>query len=153
VTAINGTVIRNPNQSSYSMGTIVQLTAIPNPGYNFTSWSEDASGSINPVTIIMNRDVAVTANFTAIGPHGPGVVDLGTAGDFVGIGMAGISTTGVTSVTGDIGVSPIAAIGITGFGLLTMDVSGQFSTNPIVSGKNLCCRLCSADSGQNDYGC
>ena len=72
--------------------------------------------------------------FNTIAPLGPGPVNLGTAADFAAIGKSGISTTGVTSITGDIGVSPVAATSITGFGLI-MDISNQFSTTPIVSGK------------------
>ncbi|MFH1580443.1 MAG: DUF3494 domain-containing protein, partial [Thermoplasmatota archaeon] len=40
---------------------------------------------------------------------GPGAVNLGTAGDFVILSKAGITTTGTTHIVGDIGVSPIAA--------------------------------------------
>jgi len=134
VTAINGTVVKNPNQLTYSNGTSVQLTALPNAGYSFTSWSGDAAGVVNPLTIVMNSDKAITANFTINPPLGPGVVNLGTAGNFTGVGMSGISTTGVTSITGDIGVSPAAASAITGFGLI-MDASGQWSHTPIVIGK------------------
>jgi len=134
VTAVNGTVLRNPNQLTYSSGSSVQLTAIPNAGYSFTNWSGDALGAINPLTVIMNSNKAITANFTLNLPLGPGAVNLGTAIDFTALSMSGISTTGVTSVTGNIGVSPIAAVGITGFGLI-MDASGQFSNTPIVAGK------------------
>ncbi|MEO6150376.1 MAG: ice-binding family protein, partial [Mucilaginibacter sp.] len=48
--------------------------------------------------------------------------------------QAGISTTGVTAIVGDMGVSPIAATAITGFGLIK-DPSNRFSTSPIVTGK------------------
>ena len=61
-------------------------------------------------------------------------VDLGTAGNFVILAKSGISTTVGTSVVGDIGVSPIAAIGITGFGLV-LDASNTFSTSSLVIGK------------------
>lgn len=67
-------------------------------------------------------------------PAGPAVVDLGTAANFVILSKAGISTTGVTKITGNIGVSPIAASAITGFGLI-MDRLGQFSTSALVTGK------------------
>jgi hypothetical protein len=60
-------------------------------------------------------------------------VDLGTAENFVILAKTGISTTGVTSITGDIGVSPAAATFITGFGLI-MDASNQFSTSSLVDG-------------------
>src|SRR5450759_2208721 len=57
-------------------------------------------------------------------------VDLGSAGSFVILAETGISTTTDTTIVGDIGVSPIAATGITGFGLI-MDRSGQFSTSTL----------------------
>jgi len=63
-----------------------------------------------------------------------GAVNLGSAGNFVILAKSGITTTGVTLVIGNIGVSPIAATAVTGFGL-TLDRSGQFSTSPKVVGK------------------
>jgi hypothetical protein len=62
------------------------------------------------------------------------VVPLGSAGDFVILAKSGISTTGTTAIIGDIGVSPIAATAITGFGLI-MNASNQFSTSSLVTGK------------------
>jgi len=59
---------------------------------------------------------------------------LGLAGNFVILTKTGISTTGVTSIVGDIGVSPIAATAITGFGLI-LDASNEFSTSSLVTGK------------------
>lgn len=134
VTALNGSVLKNPNQVSYNSGTNVVLTATPNSGYVFNSWSGDATGLLNPLTITMNSNKNITANFTLSPPIGPGIVDLGTAGNYVTLTKAGISTTGVTSVTGDIAVSPMTATGITGFGLI-MDTNGQSSHTPIVTGK------------------
>ncbi len=64
----------------------------------------------------------------------PAPINLRTAGDFTILTETGISTTGVTSIIGDIGVSPIAATAITGFGLI-MDASNQFSHTPIVTGR------------------
>lgn len=61
-------------------------------------------------------------------------VNLGTAGDFVILSKAGISTTGTTAVTGDMAVSPMAAVGITGFSV-TLDASNEYSTSPLVTGK------------------
>jgi hypothetical protein len=50
------------------------------------------------------------------------------------LSKSGISTTGTTSIIGDIGVSPAAATYITGFGLI-MDASNQFSISSLVTGK------------------
>ena len=57
-----------------------------------------------------------------------------TPGDFVILAKTGISTTGVTHITGDIGVSPYAASFITGFNLIA-DASNTFSTSSLVTGK------------------
>ena len=65
---------------------------------------------------------------------GPATLDLGSAGNFVILAKSGISNTGSTSITGDIGVSPIAASAITGFGLI-MDSSNTFATSARVTGK------------------
>lgn len=62
------------------------------------------------------------------------VVNLGMAENFAVLSKAGISTTGGTTVVGDIGVSPIASSAITGFGLV-LDPSGQFSTSSLVTGR------------------
>ena len=61
-------------------------------------------------------------------------ITLGTAGNFVILSKSGISTTGTTLIVGDIGVSPIAATGITGFNL-SLDASGQFWKSSLVTGK------------------
>lgn len=61
-------------------------------------------------------------------------VNLGTAGNFVILAKSGVTTTGTTAVTGDIGVSPIAATSMTGFGLI-LDPSTQFSTSSLVTGE------------------
>ena len=61
-------------------------------------------------------------------------VNLGTAGNFVILAKSGISATGTTLVVGDIGVSPVAASYITGFGLIA-DSSNTFSTSSLVTGK------------------
>jgi hypothetical protein len=61
-------------------------------------------------------------------------VDLGAASNFVILAKTGISSTGTTHITGDIGISPAAASSITGFGL-AVNSFGPFSTSSLVSGK------------------
>jgi hypothetical protein len=60
-------------------------------------------------------------------------VNLGTAADFTILSKAGVSTTGATHVIGNIGVSPIAATAITGFGLKR--TAPTYSTSSLVAGK------------------
>jgi hypothetical protein len=61
-------------------------------------------------------------------------VDLGTSGNFVILAKSGVSTVPQSAVTGNIGVSPIARGGLTGFSTI-MDVSNTFSTSTQVLGK------------------
>ena len=64
VVSANGTVTRSPDKASYTYNEVVQLTATPAVGYSFANWSGDASGSTNPVSVTMDGNKNVTANFT-----------------------------------------------------------------------------------------
>ncbi|WP_158267630.1 InlB B-repeat-containing protein [Adhaeribacter arboris] len=64
VNASNGTVTKNPNQTSYDNGTNVTLTATPAVGYQFSGWSGNATGTTNPLIVNMNSNKNITANFT-----------------------------------------------------------------------------------------
>ncbi|MFA5246332.1 MAG: ice-binding family protein [Candidatus Micrarchaeia archaeon] len=70
----------------------------------------------------------------AVSAAGPAAVNLGTAGNFVILAKSGVSTTGTTSIVGNIGVSPIDSTAITGFGLI-LDSSNNFATSSLVTGK------------------
>jgi uncharacterized repeat protein (TIGR02543 family) len=113
VTAVNGSVLKEPNQSAYTKGTIVKLTATPNTGYTFTSWSGDASGAANPLTVVMDANKNITANFTLASV--PPV--LGSAAKFGAFGgNAGITNQGLNTVinNGSIGTTAASTL-ITGF--------------------------------------
>ena len=113
VTANNGSVVKNPNQANYNSGSTVQLTATPNSGYVFTSWSGDASGSSNPLTVTMNANKNITANFSLIVQ--PSI--LGDAALFGAFGGgAGITNQGLNTVinNGSIGTTGASTL-ITGF--------------------------------------
>jgi len=45
-------------------GTVVELTASSNAGYAFNGWSGDASGSENPISMVVDGNKEVTAHFT-----------------------------------------------------------------------------------------
>ncbi len=65
--------------------------------------------------------------------NSPASVNLGMAGNYVILSKTGISTTGTTAVTGNIGASPVAATYITGFSLSAPPTT--YSTSPLVIGK------------------
>jgi len=69
----------------------------------------------------------------AVSGHGLETVNLNTAEDFVILTKTGVTTTGNSFMTGDIGTSPIAATALTGFGLV-LDSSTTYSTSSLVEG-------------------
>ena len=52
---------------SYDCGSMVQVTASAGTGYFFAGWSGDASGTTNPLPVIMDKEKSVTANFSTGG--------------------------------------------------------------------------------------
>jgi uncharacterized repeat protein (TIGR02543 family) len=95
VTASNGTVVQNPNQTTYSTGSQVILTATPITGYQFTGWSGDVSSTTNPLTVTMDGNKNITANFTAI-PN-PDLYPVFT------LNQASVNIGGQLSFTGSVG--------------------------------------------------
>lgn len=60
-----GNVQRVPDETTYLPGTLVQLTASPNTGYDFIQWSGDASGTGTTTNVVLNGDKTVNAIFEA----------------------------------------------------------------------------------------
>ena len=58
-----GKVVVEPPERRYASGTAVALTARPFPGWIFTGWVGDASGSQPATTVTMNADRSVSARF------------------------------------------------------------------------------------------
>ncbi len=54
--------------STYTAGTIVDVEAIPDSGWQFDHWSDNLSGTDNTTTITMNSNKTITATFTVIPP-------------------------------------------------------------------------------------
>jgi len=65
-TATNGSIVANPAGTSFANGTSVKLTARPQAGYKFTSWSGDCSGSDTVCTLTMTSNKSVAATFAQI---------------------------------------------------------------------------------------
>jgi hypothetical protein len=65
----SGSVAKNPDKATYTYGDQVQLRAAANLGFTFSNWTNDVSSSTNPITLTMDGNRTITANFTElIGP-------------------------------------------------------------------------------------
>ena len=78
-----GSMIINPNASSFSPGAIVQLTAQAAGGYHFDRWSGGTTGSVNPKLVEMNGNLTITAHFVTNAAAGQMVISqfFGGGGD------------------------------------------------------------------------
>ncbi len=63
-----GSIVASPVSSDgyYPMGTVVQLTAVPNAGYIFSSWSGDLTGTTTTQSVTMSYPRSATARFASI---------------------------------------------------------------------------------------
>ena len=66
VNAVNGSVTLDPEGGTYYEGTVVNLTAIPDSGYQFAIWTGDLSGNETSASITMNEDKSVSAGFVEL---------------------------------------------------------------------------------------
>ncbi|HOG58734.1 MAG TPA: choice-of-anchor Q domain-containing protein [Anaerolineaceae bacterium] len=62
----SGTATKNPEKPEYLWGESVTLTANANPGWTFSSWGGDVTGTDNPLTLTIQGDTSITANFTQL---------------------------------------------------------------------------------------
>jgi len=58
-----GAVSRNPDQTYYKPGAAVNVRAVPAEGYKFTGWSGGAADTASAVTVIVDGNMTLTANF------------------------------------------------------------------------------------------
>lgn len=127
----NGTTLL-PGVVTYSGTTATMVpTAALAPNTTFT-----ASISTSAKDVAGNALAAIKSwSFTTVASSatGPAIVNLGTAINYVVLAKAGISTTGATSVVGDIGLSPAAATFITGFALSSPPTT--YTTSSLVTGQ------------------
>jgi len=65
-----GSVTLSPPGGVYEAGSAITLTAAPAAGFFFGGWSGDASGSANPLLIVMDGDSSVHAQFNNAGGSG-----------------------------------------------------------------------------------
>ncbi|MBK7999302.1 MAG: hypothetical protein IPK15_11470 [Verrucomicrobia bacterium] len=59
-----GRVERVPNSNVLGAGESVVLTAVPDEGQEFLGWTGDATGTTNPLTVVMTESRTITAVFS-----------------------------------------------------------------------------------------
>jgi len=60
----NGQVTVTPRANRYTSGDLLTLTAVPDPNESFIGWSGDAAGQQNPLSLSIDQNKVITANFT-----------------------------------------------------------------------------------------
>jgi hypothetical protein len=88
----SGSVSKSPDKPTYVYGDQVTLTTTANSGYAFKNWSGDVTGTTNPITLTINGNKTVTANFSA-----PETISTSTAPSGA---TTGITNTSYTYTTG-----------------------------------------------------
>ena len=81
--ADKGSVAKSPNKAAYDYNEAVTLTATPVAGWAFAGWSGDLTGTTNPATVNVTKNMNITATFaqsftitTSANPAGGGAVTL-----------------------------------------------------------------------------
>jgi hypothetical protein len=141
-----GSVRTNNSQTSYAIGTIVQLVATAAPGWEFSGWSGDVSGDTNPLLVDMSSDKNVIASFVELpddGLYSINIVKVGSGSGSVNLSPVGGSYPLGTVVT----LSSTASLGST-FSGWSGDVSGSSSNVSLAVTKNM---AVTATFTQNSY--
>ncbi len=98
----------SPPTGTYTAGSNVTVTAAANPGYVFTGFSGALTGGLNPQTLTLDSDSAVTANFAPSQPSLTASVGLRTDGQSAG--SRNVPVTLLNSGQGAAGNATIASI-------------------------------------------
>ena len=114
----NGSVVKDPDQPTYSMNDIVEVTAYPDSGWEFEGWSGDFVSTDNPAYITVVSDMNITATFIEGAPY-TGVCEdfdaystgsnIGSHADWFDGGSGPVVTSGI-GVGGSVGLAPASAI-------------------------------------------
>jgi predicted outer membrane repeat protein len=84
LSADHGSVTKQPDKESYTLGERVMLQVEPDAGYDFRMWSGDVMGVDNPMTVTMTGHMSITAHVTRpcyVSPYGDDAWDGSSATD------------------------------------------------------------------------
>lgn len=136
--SINATTFELKHGATTVTGTVSYVgttaTLIPtialDPNTTYTATISTGAEGVTGVSLESPETWSFTTVATPV--TGPQAVNLGTAGNYVILAKSAISTTGATSVVGDLGLSPASASFITGFALSAPPTT--FSLSSLVTG-------------------
>lgn len=135
----------SPNGGTYNEGTVVNLTATPDAGYEFVGWSGDASGTSSSVSIVMDGNKSVTATFEQI----PNPQDYTLTVNVIGNGS--VSPAGGTYSAGTEVILTATADPDNVFVEWSGDVSGTLTTTTITMDADKSVTASFELTGDNDY--
>jgi hypothetical protein len=126
-----GNVHVDPPGFVYDEGSVVTLTAVPDPGFVFLGWSGDLGGASNPTTLLMDAGKSVTASFDQPSGQSASVVEVvsGAAAASTSVSTAApISAANGQLYLAAIASKPDAAVlTVSGLGLAWSPVQAQCS--------------------------
>jgi len=69
---VNGTIAGIADHPVYPTGTTVMLTAVPAAGFVFAGWTGSATGTVNPLPLLLDADLTIGASFAPDAGDGDG---------------------------------------------------------------------------------
>jgi hypothetical protein len=66
IQATNGVVVKEPDTPTHTYGSVLRLTAIPNPGFEFVRWSGSLLRYDNPLLLEVPGNLSLTAEFVRV---------------------------------------------------------------------------------------
>jgi len=94
----SGSVVLSPSRNVYTNGDSVSLSAVPATTFIFSGWSGDASGTQNPLVLVLDGNKQVTAAFVTGNVTNPPVITQPPSSRTL---RAGSATTFAFQLTGD----------------------------------------------------
>jgi uncharacterized repeat protein (TIGR02543 family) len=104
----SGSVALDPPGGTYDAGTVVQLTATPDPGWIFTGWSGALSGTANPASLTMDANKSVTATFQQESGGGGSVTFAEAQSGGSSSSLTVATSASLTGVSGDLYLAAIS---------------------------------------------
>ena len=90
-----GSITKNPDQATYTETSTVTLSAISKSGYVFSNWSGDITSTTNPIDVVIDKNMTITANFSDPDFTKPLILSAAGSGSIT-------IPAGVTSVTAQV---------------------------------------------------